>query len=227
MVQVHHWTWVTLWKDRFSIGASFCSLVNFQSKLIHWAIIFTSLCYQIKPRNWMIQVHHWTWVSLHFVFPNLVKCGISQLVRNLIWRCRRQYIHKGFASKLQQLHFISSSSVDNDRHFRGGSIFSPRGPSRILNHKPWKCIPCDIHPLKCQPYDCASALLFYILTCNWLCVQSLEVFTTFISSKQILRRVFCKSFCTVQSLNLVSEQSQRDACSRNLTVWDWSFQQLL
>ena len=67
---------------------------------------------------------------------------------------------------------------------------------------------------------------FFILTCNLLCVQSLEVFTTFISSKQILRRVFCKSFCTVQSLNLVSEQSQRDACSRNLTVWDWSFQQL-
>ena len=172
-------------------------------------------------------VHHRTcqWVSIlsYLIWSSLWNFSIGQEFDRKMQKTKVSL--RKVDTLLQQLHFIISvSSVDNDWHFRGGSIFSRRGPSRILNHKPWKCIPCDIHPLKCQPYDCASALLFYILTCNWLCVQSLEVFTTFISSKQILRRVFCKSFCTVQSLNLVSEQSQRDACSRNLTVWDWSFQ---
>ena len=87
-------------------------------------------------------VHHRTcqWVSIlsYLIWSSLWNFSIGQEFDRKMQKTKVSL--RKVDTLLQQLHFIISvSSVDNDWHFRGGSIFSRRGPSRILNHKPWKC----------------------------------------------------------------------------------------
>ena len=91
-------------------------------------------------------------VGLHFEFPNLIMFYFLPGIWYKSLGFRRQYVHKGFDS-IQKAEIEKSSCGNNCIWWAGvqwtmtdtlevGAFF-PQGPSRILNHKPWKCIPCD------------------------------------------------------------------------------------